>query len=361
MKRILVTGAAGFIGSYIVARFAEKGHEVIGLDNINSYYDPALKFGRLKEQGIKSLEECNGETITQEKFPWYKFITSSKWCNYRFIRMNLEDTKAIAMLFANSNFDIVIHLAAQAGVRYSISNPHTYIESNIDGFINILEGCRHNNVKHLVYASSSSVYGLNGNVPFSEHDGIAHPVSLYAATKKSNELMAHAYSKLYNLPTTGLRFFTVYGPWGRPDMSPFLFIDAILHDRPIKVFNYGDMWRDFTYIDDIVEGVVRIAEIIPEGNAEWDEKNPDPATSPAPYKIYNIGNSRPIKLLDYITCIEKSIGHNAKKDFLPMQAGDVYQTYADSSAIAEATGFKPDTPLRKGIDITVEWFKQYYK
>lgn len=356
--KILVTGAAGFIGAAIVQRLMSDSNDlqVVGLDNINDYYDPVLKFGRLAECGIKSK---NGIEYSWKNFPWYKFVKSSKWDSYKFIRMNLEDTNAMAMLFANEEFDIVINLAAQAGVRYSIQNPLAYIESNVDGFINILEGCRHNNVKHLVYASSSSVYGLNGNVPFSEHDGIAHPVSLYAATKKSNELMAHAYSKLYNIPTTGLRFFTVYGPWGRPDMSPFLFIDAILHNRPIKVFNNGDMLRDFTYIDDIVEGVVRIAQIIPVGNAEWDENNPDPASSPAPYRIYNIGNSQPTKLMDYINCIEKSIGREAQKEFLPMQPGDVYQTYADSSALAEATGFKPCTPLNIGIEETINWFKSY--
>ncbi len=353
--KILVTGAAGFIGAAVVQRLFSDNNcvEVVGLDNTNDYYDPRLKFGRLALCGI----ECGK---SRDEFPWYKFITSNKWGKYRFIRMNLEDTNAIAMLFANEGFDIVINLAAQAGVRYSIQNPHAYIESNIDGFINILEGCRHNNVKHLVYASSSSVYGLNGKVPFSEHDGIAHPVSLYAATKKSNELMAHAYSKLYNLPTTGLRFFTVYGPWGRPDMSPFLFMDAILHDRPIKVFNNGDMLRDFTYIDDIVEGVVRMVRIIPSANTEWDETNPDPATSVAPYRIYNIGNSQPTKLMDYVRCIEKSIGREAKKEFLPMQPGDVYQTYADSSALAAATGFKPNFPLQEGIDKTVNWFKCYF-
>lgn len=348
---ILVTGAAGFIGSYVVKRLLERGDTVTGLDNINSYYDPELKYARLAEAGISK----------QEAEKWYSFARSKKYVDaYRFIRMNLEDAQAMQMLFANGAFDVVINLGAQAGVRYSITNPRAYIESNVDGFINILEGCRHNGVKHLVYASSSSVYGLNGNVPFSEHDGIAHPVSLYAATKKSNELMAHAYSKLYNLPTTGLRFFTVYGPWGRPDMSPFLFMDAILHDRPLKVFNNGDMWRDFTYIDDIVEGVVRIIDVIPHGNNDWDEKSPDPASSPAPYQIFNIGNSQPTRLMDYIKCIENSIGREAKKDFLPMQQGDVYQTYADSSAIAEATGFKPNTPLQEGIDRTVSWFKKFY-
>lgn len=355
MANILVTGAAGFIGSFVSARLIEKGHNVVGLDNINNYYDPALKLGRLSQLGINITDNA-------DNFPWYKFIKSEKYQDkFRFIRLNLEDTNAMAMLFANGEFDIVINLGAQAGVRYSIQNPHAYIESNVDGFINILEGCRHNNVKHLVYASSSSVYGLNGKTPFSEHDSIAHPVSLYAATKKSNELMAHAYSKLYNIPTTGLRFFTVYGPWGRPDMSPFLFMDAILHDRSIKVFNNGDMLRDFTYIDDIVEGVVRICDVIPSGNKDWDEENPDPATSPAPYRVYNIGNSHPTKLMDYIACIENAIGREAKKEFLPMQPGDVYQTYADSSALAEATGFKPNTPLQVGINKTVEWFKDYFK
>lgn len=348
---ILVTGAAGFIGSYVVKRFAERGDTVTGLDNINTYYDPALKFARLAEAGIDPKEA--------EK--WYKFVESSAYGeNYRFIRMNLEDTDAMKMLFANGQFDAVVNLGAQAGVRYSITNPRAYIESNIDGFINVLEGCRDNGVKHLVYASSSSVYGLNGKVPFSEHDGIAHPVSLYAATKKSNELMAHSYSQLYGIPTTGLRFFTVYGPWGRPDMSPFLFIDAILHDRPIKVFNNGDMWRDFTYIDDIVEGIVRITSVIPEGNPEWDSVKADPAMSSAPYRIYNIGNSQPTRLMDYIRCIENAAGREAKKDFLPMQPGDVYQTYADSSALAEATGFKPNTLLQNGIDRTVAWFKEFY-
>ncbi len=348
--KILVTGVAGFIGNAVCKKLLDQGDLVVGLDNINDYYDPELKYGRLASLGIN-----------KDNVVWYKMVGSSIFSSkFRFIRMNLEDTNAMAMLFANENFDAVINLGAQAGVRYSIENPHAYIESNVDGFINILEGCRHNKVKHLVYASSSSVYGLNGKVPFSEHDGIAHPVSLYAATKKSNELMAHAYSKLYDIPTTGLRFFTVYGPWGRPDMSPFLFIDAILHGRPINVFNNGDMLRDFTYIDDIVEGVVRIVNIIPQGNNEWDEKNPDPATSPVPYRVYNIGNQHPTKLLDYIACIEKATGRNAKKNFMPMQPGDVYQTFADSSALVEATGFKPCTPLQEGINRTVAWFKQFY-
>ena len=347
--KILVTGAAGFIGSAVCRRLIDRGDTVVGLDNINDYYDPALKNGRLAALGI-----------ARDDVDWYKAVQSTTDSRFSFIRMNLEDTQAMRMLFANGAFDTVVNLGAQAGVRYSITNPQAYIESNVDGFINVLEGCRHNSVKHLVYASSSSVYGLNGKVPFSEHDGIAHPVSLYAATKKSNELMAHAYSKLYNLPTTGLRFFTVYGPWGRPDMSPFLFIDAILHDRPIKVFNNGDMLRDFTYIDDIVEGVVRIVDVIPQGNPDWDETHPDPATSPAPYRVYNIGNQQPTKLMDYIRCIENAIGREARKDFLPMQPGDVYQTYADSSALGAATGFTPATPQQQGIDPTVAGFKNYY-
>lgn len=347
--KVLITGVAGFIGNAVCRRLLNRGDDVVGLDNINDYYDPELKFGRLALLGIR-----------KEDVAWYKFAQSSEYSSFKFIRMNLQDKQAMQMLFANGEFDIVINLGAQAGVRYSITNPEVYVESNIDGFINVLEGCRHNNVKHLVYASSSSVYGMNGKVPFSEHDGIAHPVSLYAATKKSNELMAHAYSKLYNLPTTGLRFFTVYGPWGRPDMSPFLFIDAILHDQNIKVFNKGDMYRDFTYIDDIVEGVVRILDVIPGENKNWDEFNPDPATSSAPYRIYNIGNQQPTKLMDYIACIEKSIGRKAKKEFFPMQPGDVYQTFADSSALRKATGFIPNTPLQVGIDRTVEWFKKFY-
>ncbi len=347
--KLLVTGAAGFIGSAVCRRLLNRGGSIVGLDNLNDYYDPELKYGRLATLGIGKNDVA-----------WYKFTPNTTNARFRFIRMNLEDIQAMRMLFANEEFDAVVHLGAQAGVRYSITNPHAYIESNIDGFINVLEGCRHHGVKHLVYASSSSVYGLNGKVPFSEHDGIAHPVSLYAATKKSNELMAHAYSKLYDLPTTGLRFFTVYGPWGRPDMSPFLFIDAILHDRAIKVFNHGDMLRDFTYIDDIVEGVVRIVDVVPAGNAAWDTVIHDPATSPAPYRVFNIGNQHPTKLLDYIECIERATGRKAKKEFLPMQPGDVYQTFADSSALGEATGFTPCTPLQEGIDRTVAWFKKYY-
>ena len=348
--KILVTGTAGFIGSYVALHLLEQGYEVVGLDNINDYYDVNLKYGRLDKAGIQA-----------DELAWYKFVQSKKHPNYRFIRMNLEDKQAIQMLFANEKFDRVCHLAAQAGVRYSIDNPYAYIQSNIDGFLNILEACRWNAVEHLVYASSSSVYGLNGKVPFSEQDGVAHPVSLYAATKKSNELMAHSYSQLYNLPTTGLRFFTVYGPWGRPDMSPFLFADAILNDRPIKVFNNGDMLRDFTYIDDIVEGVIRCIDKIPLPALEWDAENPDPSTSTAPYRIYNIGNSFPIKLMDFIETIESACGKVAVKNYLPMQPGDVYQTNADTSALERDMGYKPAKKLIDGINETVAWFKEYYK
>lgn len=275
--------------------------------------------------------------------------------------MNLEDKQAMQMLFANERFDKVVNLAAQAGVRYSIENPYAYVESNIDGFLNVLEGCRHYRVKHLIYASSSSVYGLNGKVPFSENDSVAHPVSLYAATKKSNELMAHTYSHLYAIPTTGLRFFTVYGPWGRPDMSPFLFASAILNNRPIKVFNNGDMLRDFTYIDDIVEGVLRVIDHVPEPNLNWNDQNPEPSSSKAPYKIYNIGNSHPVKLMDFIEAIEKAIGHPADKIYFPMQPGDVYQTNADTTALERELGFKPNKSIIEGVRDTIDWYRSFYQ
>lgn len=347
--KILVTGAAGFIGSYVVKRLVERGDEVVGMDNINDYYDVELKYGRLRECGV-----------AKEEIGWYKLVQSWKWANYRFVRMNLEDTQAMQMLFANERFDRDCHLAAQAGVRYSITNPQAYIESNIDGFFNVLECCRWNRVEHLVYASSSSVYGLNGKVPFSEKDSIAHPVSLYAASKKSNELMAHAYSHLYGIPVTGLRFFTVYGPWGRPDMSPFLFTDAILHNRSIKVFNHGDMLRDFTYIDDIAEGVVRCIDQVAQPDAAWEAESPDPSRSPAAYRIYNIGNSAPVRLMDFIAVIEKACGKEAVKEFLPMQPGDVYQTYADITVLQEELGYKPLKDIREGVKETVKWFKEYY-
>lgn len=348
--KVLVTGAAGFIGSYVCKSLLLRGDEVIGLDNINSYYDINLKYGRLDTLGV-----------VQEDIGWYKFVQSSVYPLFRFVRMNLEDKQAMQMLFANGKFDVVVNLAAQAGVRYSIENPYAYVESNVDGFLNVLEGCRHNSIKHLVYASSSSVYGLNSKVPFSEKDGIAHPVSLYAATKKSNELMAHAYSHLYNIPSTGLRFFTVYGPWGRPDMSPFLFTDAILHNRPIKIFNNGDMLRDFTYIDDIVEGVLRVVDSIPQADLSWNPEEPDPSTSKAPYKIYNIGNSQPVKLMDFIMAIENAIGYPAEKIYLPMQPGDVYQTNADTTALQQELGFKPNKEIVEGVRETVNWYRSFYQ
>lgn len=347
--KILVTGAAGFIGSYVVRRLLERGDEVVGLDNINDYYEVGLKYGRLRESGIG-----------REEVGWYKLVQSRTEAGYRFVRMNLEDTQAMQMLFANERFDRVCHLAAQAGVRYSITNPRAYIESNIDGFFNVLECCRWNQVEHLVFASSSSVYGLNGKVPFSEKDSIAHPVSLYAASKKSNELMAHAYSHLYRIPVTGLRFFTVYGPWGRPDMSPFLFADAILHDRPIKVFNRGNMLRDFTYIGDIAEGVVRCIDRVAEPSPAWNAECPDPGCSTAPYRIYNIGNSEPVRLMDFIAVIEAACGKEAVKEYLPMQPGDVYQTNADTTALQRDMGYKPSKEIREGVKETVEWFKAYY-
>ena len=348
--KILVTGAAGFIGFYVCKGLLNRGDIVVGLDNINTYYDVSLKYGRLSALGIQ-----------QEHVDWYKFVESNLFRNFRFVRMNLEDKQAMRMLFANEHFDKVVNLAAQAGVRYSIENPCAYVESNVNGFLNVLEGCRHYQVKHLVYASSSSVYGLNGKVPFSEKDSIAHPVSLYAATKKSNELMAHTYSHLYGIPSTGLRFFTVYGPWGRPDMSPFLFADAILHGRPIKVFNNGDMLRDFTYIDDIVEGVLRVIDHIPAPTPDWSAQAPDPSSSAAPYKIYNIGNSHPVKLMDFIHAIEEAIARPAEKIYLPMQPGDVYQTNADTSALQSELGFKPDKPIKEGVRETIDWYRSFYQ
>ena len=348
--KILVTGAAGFIGFYVCKGLLNRGDIVVGLDNINTYYDVSLKYGRLSALGIQ-----------QEYVDWYKFVQSNVYEQFRFIRMNLEDKQAMRMLFANEHFDKVVNLAAQAGVRYSIENPYAYVESNIDGFLNVLEGCRHYQVKHLVYASSSSVYGLNGKVPFSEKDSIAHPISLYAATKKSNELMAHTYSHLYGVPSTGLRFFTVYGPWGRPDMSPFLFADAMLHGRPIKVFNNGDMLRDFTYIDVIVEGVLRVIDHIPAPTPDWSAQAPDPSSSAAPYKIYNIGNSHPVKLMDFIHAIEEAIARPAEKIYLPMQPGDVYQTNADTSALQSELGFKPDKPIKEGVRETIDWYRSFYQ
>ncbi|MCL2414038.1 MAG: NAD-dependent epimerase [Bacteroidales bacterium] len=349
--KILVTGAAGFIGSKLVQRLAERGNEVVGLDNINDYYDARLKYGRLEALTGISRDNIKEGVLTE----------SFLYPNYRFVKMDIEDKTELLRLFKQEKFDKVCHLAAQAGVRYSIENPYVYINSNIAGFLNILEAARHNHIQHLVYGSSSSVYGANAKAPFSEKDGAAHPVSLYAATKKSNELMAHSYSSLYNLPTTGLRFFTVYGPWGRPDMAPFLFTDAIMNNRPIKVFNNGDLLRDFTYIDDIVEGVIRVIDKTPEADSCWDSKKPNPDSSHAPYRIYNIGNSVPVNLIDFIHSIEVSTSKTAEKIFLPMQQGDVYQTNASMSSLEETFGYKPSTNILEGVKKFVNWYKEFYQ
>ena len=348
--KILVTGTAGFIGFHLAKRLLEDGHEVVGLDNINDYYDVRLKYGRLRETGIREEVVEYGKEVKSDKYPLY-----------RFVKLDLTDGDGMESLMGREKFDAVVNLAAQAGVRYSLENPRAYVDSNIVGFLNVLEGCRHHGVKHLVYASSSSVYGLNANVPFKEDSGIAHPVSLYAATKKGNELMAHVYSHLYRIPTTGLRFFTVYGPWGRPDMSPHLFTSAILEGRPIKVFNHGDMLRDFTYIDDIIEGVVRVIRHVPQPDETWRAEEPNPATSCAPYRVYNIGNSSPVKLIDFIEAVEKACGREAVKEFLPMQPGDVYQTNADTTRLERDMGYKPGMALDEGVRRFVEWFKVYYQ
>lgn len=348
--KILLTGAAGFIGSAVVEKLLKEGNQVVGIDNINDYYNPSLKIDRLKELGIGD-----------DSLEFDKKIVSKKWPDFTFIRVDIKDKEPISDIFEKGKFDCVVHLAAQPGVRYSITNPQAYIENNINGFLNILEGCRQTGVKHLVFASSSSVYGINGKIPFSEKDSAEHPVSLYAATKKSNEMMAHAYSYIYGLPVTGLRFFTVYGPWGRPDMTPHIFIDGILKKKPIKVFNNGDMWRDFTFIDDIVESVTRIIKVVPECNRDWNTLSPDPSSSCAPYRIYNVGNQNPTRLLDYISAIEEELGEKAIKEMQPMQAGDVYQTYADSSALAKVTGFTPNTSVKDGMHKTIVWFRNYYK
>lgn len=331
----MVTGAAGFIGAALTLRLLKRGDEVIGIDNLNDYYDTNLKLARL-------------ETILH-------------YANFKFIKIDISDKTKIEALFENEKFDNVMHLAAQAGVRYSISNPHAYIDSNIIGFLNILEGCRNNKIKHFVYASSSSVYGANTKMPFSVHDNVDHPVSLYAASKKTNELMAHTYSHLYGLATTGLRFFTVYGPWGRPDMSLFKFTQNILEGKPIDVFNYGNHRRDFTYIDDIVEGVMRVIDNPAQKNNHWDGNCPDPGTSLAPYRIYNIGNNNPVSLLNFIETLEKCLGKEAKKTLLPMQQGDVPDTYADVSDLISDFDYKPDTILEIGVRNFVEWYKNFYR
>lgn len=351
--KILVTGTAGFIGSHLAIKLLERGDEVIGLDNINDYYDQRVKYGRLQGSGIvNNLED--GENIE-----YNKLITSATNANYKFIKLNLEDRENVDKLFESEKFDTVINLAAQAGVRYSLTNPHAYIDSNIVGFLNILEACRHNKIKNLSYASSSSVYGLNEEQPFSTQANVDHPMSLYAASKKSNELMAHTYSHLYNIPTTGLRFFTVYGPWGRPDMALYLFTKAIIEDRPIDVFNYGNMQRDFTYIDDIVEGIIRVNDNPPKANPEWDHK--DPSSSSAPYKIYNIGNNNPVKLMDFIEALENKLGKKAQKNMVPIQAGDVPSTYADVSDLIADLDYKPETTIQEGINNFVDWYVDFFK
>nr|WP_315231442.1 NAD-dependent epimerase [uncultured Albidiferax sp.] len=333
--KILVTGAAGFIGMTASLKLLARGDQVVGLDNLNDYYDVNLKHSRLKR------------------------LTSH--ANFKFVQLDVGDRSGIAELFAAEKFDRVIHLAAQAGVRYSLQNPHAYVDSNLLGFVNILEGCRHSQVQHLVYASSSSVYGGNTKMPFSEHDSVDHPVSLYAATKKANELMAHTYSHLYNLPTTGLRFFTVYGPWGRPDMALFLFTKAILEGRPIDVFNHGNMRRDFTYVDDIVEGVIRVLDRVAAPDPQYDPVLADPATSNAPYRVFNIGNNNPVPLLDFIDCIEDALGQKAEKRLLPLQDGDVPATYANTDALQDWVGFVPGTSVQTGIGNFVAWYRDYYK
>ena len=349
-RKILITGSAGFIGYHFAEKVLELGDKVIGLDNINDYYDTNLKLGRLKESGIFSENIKYGQ-ITQ----------SNKHDNYSFIKLDLEDKESIFKLFQENKFDMVCNLAAQPGVRYSLENPYAYINSNIVGFMTILEACRHFDIKHLVYASSSSVYGLNQTLPFSTHHNIDHPISLYAATKKSNELMAHSYSHLYSLPVTGLRFFTVYGPWGRPDMAPMLFTKSILEGKPIKVFNQGNMKRDFTYIDDITDGILGTLDLIPEGNPKWDRKNPDPSSSSSPYKIYNIGNSTPCSLMEFIETIEQELGTKAEKIMMPIQPGDLIETRADITDLINDTDYTPQTPLKKGIKRFVDWYKKYYK
>jgi len=331
---ILVTGAAGFIGSFVAHRLLDRGEEVVGIDNLNAYYDPQLKLDRLAR-----LEGRPG---------------------FRFLKLDIADAEAMQALFSAEGFGRVVHMAAQAGVRHSIDHPHAYAEANLAGFLNVLEGCRHTGVGHLVYASSSSVYGANARLPFSVSDNVDHPVSFYAATKKANELMAHCYSHLYLLPVTGLRFFTVYGPWGRPDMALFRFVGNILAGKPIDVFNHGRHRRDFTYIDDIAEGVVRTLDHVAAPSPEWDPERPDPALSSAPYRLYNIGNSQPVALLDFIAAIEQALGRKAVLNLLPMQKGDVEATYADIEALRQAVGFAPSTAIETGIARFVEWYRNYY-
>jgi len=347
--KILVTGTAGFIGFHLAKKLLERGDEVVGIDNINDYYDINLKYARLNELGIdrNSIKENTD-------------VVSSKYSAHKFYKMDLSDNEAMDNLFKTEQFDAVVNLAAQAGVRYSLENPHAYIQSNVVGFLNILEGCRNHGVKNLAYASSSSVYGLNQSQPFKTTDKTEHQVSIYAATKKSNEMMAHTYAHLYGIQATGLRFFTVYGPWGRPDMAPMLFTDAILNDRAIKVFNNGEMSRDFTYIDDIVDGIIKVIDNPAAANQEWDATNPEISSSSAPYKIYNIGNNAPLPLMTFIETVENALGKKAEKNFMPMQDGDVVSTYADVSGLIDEFDYKPDTELADGIGAFVEWYRGFY-
>ncbi|MBC53977.1 MAG: NAD-dependent epimerase [Gammaproteobacteria bacterium] len=347
--KILITGTAGFIGSHLAQRLLARGDDVVGLDSINDYYDPRVKYGRLAQAGI-------GET----DIPFNTMLQSATSPGYRFVRMQLEDSAAMQSLFKAERFDAVCNLAAQAGVRYSLENPRAYVDANIVGFLNILEACRDHGVNNLSYASSSSVYGLNESLPFSTHDNVDHPISLYAASKKSNELMAHTYSHLFGIRTTGLRFFTVYGPWGRPDMALFLFTKAALAGDPIKVFNNGDMLRDFTYIDDIVEGVVRVIDNPAQINTAWNAAQPDPGSSSAPFKIYNIGNNNPVKLMDFIEAIETAIGKPIDKVMMPLQAGDVPATFADVDDLVADMDYKPATPVQEGIDNFVRWYRDFF-
>ncbi len=347
--KLLITGTAGFIGYHLATRWIEMGGDVVGLDQINDYYDQQVKYGRLERHGIEKERIQYGALIQSEQYP-----------NYRFIKLDLQDRERIDHLFQSEQFDCVCHLAAQAGVRYSLTNPYAYVESNLVGYLNVLEAAKQQKVGHFVYASSSSVYGANEALPFSTKDCVDHPVSLYAATKKSNELMAHAYSHLYQLPTTGLRFFTVYGPWGRPDMALFLFTKAILAGKPIKVFNHGQMVRDFTYIDDIIEGITRVLQHPPKGDSNWDGKNPDPSGSKAPYKVYNIGNNAPVKLLNFIEAIEKKLNKKAIKKMMPLQAGDVTATYADVDQLVEDFNYQPQTSIESGIEQFIDWYRSFY-
>jgi len=348
--KILVTGTAGFIGFHLALKLLQRGDEVIGLDNINDYYDVNLKYARLEELGIKKEEISSNKLVSSVKYPKHKFI-----------KMDLANTNDINALFEIEKFDAVCNLAAQAGVRYSIENPHAYIDSNVKGFMNILEACRHNDVKNLSYASSSSVYGLNKSQPFKTNDHTDHPVSLYAATKKSNEMMAHTYAHLYGIQCTGLRFFTVYGPWGRPDMAPMLFADAILNDRAIKVFNHGNMSRDFTYVEDIVDGIIKVIDNPASSSKEFNAENPSPDISSAPYRVYNIGNNAPVSLMEFIETLEDKLQIEAKKNFLPMQPGDVVSTYADTNDLIKDFDYKPDTKLADGIEQFVVWYRDFYK